>query len=70
MEIFAGLGAFWLLLVAIAAILLFFLPFYVAGIYNRVRKCEDELKSMHKTLKTLLIDFKQAQGGEEEASWG
>ena len=45
-----GLGGLGVVIVAvIASILLFFLPFYVYGIYKRVIKCQKELEKLNES---------------------
>ena len=43
-ELMAGALGAWGMLLLIAAILLFFLPFYVAGIYNHAKRAANEAK--------------------------
>ena len=44
--VFAGLGVAGMVLVVYAAILSFFLPFYVMGIYNQAKKINKNLKDL------------------------
>ena len=59
LELLGGLSVItigWFIVAGV--ILLFFLPFYVAGIYNRVKKCQKELEKLNQTLKSLKINSK------------
>jgi len=59
LELLGGLSVItiaWFIVAGV--ILLFFLPFYVAGIYNRVKKCQKELEKLNYTLKSLEINSK------------
>ena len=59
LELLGGLSVFMIIFFIVAgAILLFFLPFYVAGIYNRVKKCQKELEKLNQTLRSLKISSK------------
>jgi len=46
LELILSLGAMGTILSIIAVVLIFFLPFYVAGIYHRVIKCQKELEKI------------------------
>ncbi len=46
-----GLGT--IIVIVLASILLFFLPFYVYGIYNRVIKCQKELEKLNESIRFL-----------------
>ena len=59
LEIILSLGALGTILSIIAAILFFFLPFYVAGIYYRVIKCQQELEKMNQSIKIFEIAKKE-----------
>lgn len=49
-----GLGSLGAMIaIVIASILLFFLPFYVYGIYNRVIKCQKELEEINQSIRFL-----------------
>jgi len=52
-ELIVGLSSLWLVLLVLAGVLLFFLPFYVAGIYNRVVKCQEELEKLNRSIGVL-----------------
>lgn len=55
LEIILSLGALGTILSIIAAILFFFLPFYVAGIYYRVIKCQQELEKINQSIRVFEI---------------
>jgi len=59
LDLLGGLSVITIIWFVVAgAILLFFLPFYVAGIYNRVKKCQKELEKINQTLRSLEISSK------------
>ena len=65
MEIFATFGiAFWFFVIA-ASILLFFLPFFVLGIYSETKSASAQLKEINKTLQLLKHITQKTDPSEE-----
>ena len=51
-----GLGT--IIAIFVGVMLLLFLPFYVAGIYNRVVKCQKELEKINQFIGNFEIERK------------
>ncbi len=66
LEIILSLGALGTILSIIAAILFFFLPFYVAGIYYRVIKCQQELEKINRSIRNFEIAKGKAPNKEDK----
>jgi len=66
LEIILSLGALGTILSIIAAILFFFLPFYVAGIYYRVIKCQQELEKINQSIRVFEIAKNETLNKEDK----